>query len=124
MTVLLLALAGGLGAAARFVLDGAVTARTRTPFPRGTFLVNVAGSLLLGLVAGGHAAGALGPDVLLVAGTGFCGGFTTFSTATVDTVRLARDGEVRRALLNAVGTLVACVAAAAAGVGLAGTLLR
>lgn len=118
MTVLLLALAGGLGAAARFVLDGLVRARTSTPFPVGTFVVNVSGSLLLGLLAGAAAAGVLAPGTLLVAGTGFCGGFTTFSTAMVETARLAQDGDVRRALADALGTLAACVAAAAVGVGL------
>lgn len=122
MSVLLLALAGGLGAAARFVLDGLVRARTSTPFPRGTFLVNVTGSLLLGLLAGAGAAGLVPAGALLVGGTGFCGGFTTFSTAMVETVRLAQDGDVRRALLNAAGTLLACVTAAALGVGLLAAL--
>ncbi|QCB94688.1 fluoride efflux transporter FluC [Cellulomonas shaoxiangyii] len=118
MTVLLLALAGGLGAAARFVVDGLVRARTRTPFAWGTFVVNVCGSLLLGVLVGAGAAGLLAPVALLVAGTGFCGGFTTFSTAMVDSVRLAQDGDVRGAALSALGSLVVCVAAAAAGVGL------
>ncbi|MFS0705034.1 fluoride efflux transporter CrcB [Cellulomonas sp. 179-A 9B4 NHS] len=122
MTVLLLALAGGLGAAARFVVDGLVRGQVRTSFPWGTVLVNVSGSLLLGVLTGAAAAGAIGPTALVVAGTGFCGGFTTFSTATVETVRLAQDGEVRRAMLNAAGTLAACVAAAAAGVALGASL--
>ncbi|WP_136518356.1 MULTISPECIES: fluoride efflux transporter CrcB [Cellulomonas] len=123
MTVLLLALAGGLGAAARFVVDGLVRARTGDAFPWGTVLVNVTGSLLLGLLVGAHAAGVLGPDALLVAGTGFCGGFTTFSTAAVDTVRLAQDGRLRVAAAHAAGMLVVCVAAAAVGVALASALL-
>lgn len=116
MTLVLLALAGGLGAAARFVVDGLVRDRSRTPFPRGTFVVNVCGSLLLGLLAGAASARLLPADALLVAGTGFCGGFTTFSTASVETVRLLQDGDVRRAVPYALGTLLACVAAAALGV--------
>lgn len=123
MTALLLALAGGLGAAARFVVDGLVRARTGDAFPWGTVLVNVAGSLLLGLLVGAHAAGVLGPGALLVAGTGFCGGFTTFSTAAVDTVRLAQDGRLRVAAAHAGGTLAVCVVAAAAGVALAVAVL-
>ncbi|MFC8192609.1 fluoride efflux transporter CrcB [Cellulomonas sp. NPDC057328] len=122
MTVLLLALAGGLGAAARFVVDGLVRGRVRTSFPWGTVLVNVSGSLLLGVLTGAAAEGAVGPTALVLAGTGFCGGFTTFSTATVETVRMAQDGEVRRAVLNAGGTLATCVAAAAAGLALGAAL--
>jgi len=112
--VLWVALAGGLGAAARLVLDGAV--RQRVPgYPLGTLLVNLTGSLLLGLVAGLTAGAALPPAVQLVAGTGFLGGYTTFSTAGVETVRLAREGRWSAALLHGVGMLVGSVALAALG---------
>jgi CrcB protein len=115
--VLWVALAGGLGAVARLVLDGAV--RQRVPgHPLGTVLVNLTGSLLLGLVAGLAAGAALSPSVQLVAGTGFLGGYTTFSAASVETVRLVRDGRWSAALLHGLGMLVGSVALAALGWGL------
>lgn len=118
MTPLLVALGGGLGAAGRFVADGAVRARWRGAFPLATFLINVTGSLLIGLLNGAHLFHGFGSVWFVALSSGVCGGYTTFSTAMVETVRLARADEVRWAVLNAVGTLVACVAAAAVGVGL------
>jgi len=109
-------LAGALGALARFVVDGEVRRRRPSAFPWATFVVNVTGSLLLGVVTGavvGHGE----PSLLrTVVGTGFCGGYTTFSTAAVETVRLVQ----RRAPAAAVAYAASTVAAttAAAGVGL------
>lgn len=120
MAVLLVGLGGALGAAARFVLDGELRARRRGPFPWGTFVVNVLGSLLVGVVAGlilfTGAAESLAPWRLAVA-TGLCGGFTTFSTAMVETIRLAGTGRVRLAVVSVVGTLLATVSATAVGAG-------
>jgi fluoride exporter len=116
--IALLVLAGGLGSAARFVLDGAVRTRWPSQFPWGILVVNVLGSLLLGFLTGLVVGGA-DPRWRLVLGVGFCGGFTTFSTALVDTVRLARDGSVRLAVGNLLGTFVTTVVAAAFGLGLA-----
>lgn len=112
------ALAGGVGAAARFVVDGWVRSRWSRTFPLATLVVNVTGSFLAGLLTGVALAHDVGPDVLAVAATGFCGGYTTFSTVMVETVRLAQVRERWWAALNALGTLVSCVAAAAGGVGL------
>jgi fluoride exporter len=119
--VVMLALAGGLGAGARFVLDGAIRARGRTTLPVGTMLINVSGSLVLGLLAGLVLANRLPAEVQTVAGTGFLGGYTTFSTASVETVRLIQSGRPGTGLLNALGTMVLALAAAAGGlaVGLA-----
>lgn len=125
-TLLLVAMAGGLGAAARFVVDDAVRARTPgAAFPWATVVVNVSGSLVIGLVTGvllaaGDPAG-LEPWRLGVA-TGFCGGYTTFSTAMVETVRLARSGRRRPALANVLGTMALTLAAVVVGIGL-GVLL-
>ena len=116
--ILLLALAGGLGAAARFALDGAVRTRWPSEFPWGILLINVLGSFLLGFLTGLVLDGADGAW-RLVLGTGFCGGFTTFSTAMVDTVRLAQRGSLRSATLNLVGTLATTGLAAAFGLGIA-----
>ena len=111
--------AGGAGAVLRFVLDGVLSTRWRTPFPYATLLINVSGSLLLGVLTGLVLAEATSPSGATVLGAGFCGGFTTFSTVSYASVRLAREGRPGLSALNAMGTLVLCVAAAAAGLALA-----
>jgi CrcB protein len=116
MTVLLVALAGGLGAATRFVVDGLIRGRWSRVFPLATVLINVSGSALLGLLAGALAYRSMPSTAYVVAAVGFCGGYTTFSTAMVETVRLAQQGDYRRAVANALGTLVLAVGAAALGV--------
>ncbi len=113
-------LAGGAGALLRFVLDGVLSTRWRTPFPYAILLVNVSGSLLLGVLTGLVLDRGAFPSVATVLGTGFCGGFTTFSTVSYASVRLAREGRPGLGALNAIGSLVLCVAAAAAGLALAG----
>lgn len=113
-----LALGGGAGAALRYVLDVAVSSRWRRPFPLATFLINVSGSLALGLLVGWFYAGSAGPGWSLavsVIGTGLLGGYTTFSTASYDTLRLGREGRVGMALAYAVGTMVVTIIAAALG---------
>lgn len=116
VTVLWVALAGGLGAVVRLVLDGELRRRTGdTVLPVGTLAVNLSGSLLLGLVSG-LAAGALLPaSAALVLGGGFLGGYTTFSTAAVETVRLAAERRPGAALGHGVGMLAGAVLLAAAG---------
>ena len=111
MTPLLIAVAGGLGAASRLVVDGLVRSRVSATFPWATVLINVSGSFLLGLLVG------LGPSDrwLDVAGTGFLGGYTTFSTASLETAGLLLDRRPVAAVANGLGVLVACVAAAAGG---------
>lgn len=111
MTPLLIALAGGLGAAARLGVDVAARRHVPASFPWPTILVNVTGSFLLGLLVGLRA----GEDWLLVAGTGFLGGYTTFSTASVETAGLLLDRRPLAAVANGLGVLVACVAAASGG---------
>ncbi|MDN4598100.1 fluoride efflux transporter CrcB [Leifsonia virtsii] len=119
MTVLLViavGLAGGVGAVARLVLDGLLRARVRVSFPLGTTVINVTGSFLLGLVTGLALVHGLPPEWRAVLGTGFLGGYTTFSTASYETVRLAQQRRYRAALMNGVGMLA--LALAAAGLGL------
>ncbi len=115
MIVLWVALAGGLGAVARFGLDGLVRTRVSASFPLGTVVVNVTGSFVLGLVTGLTLAHAVPEELRLVVGTGFCGGYTTFSTASFETVRLVERRRTGLALLNGFGTLVATVCVAALG---------
>jgi fluoride exporter len=119
VTVLLLALAGGAGAGTRFVVDGLVRTRVRSALPLGTIAINISGSFLLGLLAGAVLHRGVAEELQLILGTGFLGGYTTFSTASVETVRLVQAGRSRLALVNALGTLAAAAAAAAAGLALA-----
>lgn len=113
-TVLLLALLGGVGAAARYLVDDLISRSRTGRFPLATLVVNVSGSFLIGVLAATVGSGS--PATFAVLATGFCGGYTTFSTATVEAVRLAREGAWRPALLVAAGTLVLCTGAAALGV--------
>lgn len=122
VTILLLGLAGGLGAGTRFVVDGLVRARVRTALPMGTIIINITGSFLLGLLAGAVIAHAAPPELQAIAGTGFLGGYTTFSTASFETVRLIQSRRTGLALLNGIGTAAAAVGAAAAGLALASLL--
>jgi CrcB protein len=111
MTTLLMALAGGLGAGTRYSLDAWMRPRVSTSLPWSTHLINATGSLLLGLIVG------LGVDDSwhTTAGVGLLGGYTTFSTASVETVHLAIDRRYGAAFANAIGMLVVSVAAAALG---------
>ncbi len=114
LELLVVAVGGGIGAALRFLLDGVV--KPRVPgFPVATLLINVSGSLVLGIVTGAGQAGALPLPVVAVLGTGMMGGYTTFSTASVETVQLLRSGKPRLAVLNGLGMLVVSVGAAALG---------
>ena len=112
-------LAGSLGALARFQADGAIRARTSSLLPTGTIAINLSGSFLLGVLTGLVIFHAAPSTLTLVAGTGFCGGYTTFSTASFETVRLAQQGQLRQAVTTAMATLVGALAAASAGMALA-----
>lgn len=117
-----LVVGGGLGAGARYLLDGRVMRGRTGVFPVGILLVNVSGSFLLGLLTGlGSAAP---PAWAAIAGVGVLGGFTTFSTVSVETVLLARRGRRDWAWLNLVGTALACIVAASLGLLLGGLLPR
>ena len=120
MNLVLMALLGGLGAVCRFMLDAALRRRVPGAFPLGTLLVNVLGSFLLGLLTGAVVSQRLDPDVRLVLGTGFCGGFTTFSTASLEVVRLVRSGRAGLALAYLLGGAIACLAAAGLALAITG----
>ena len=116
--VILVALAGGLGAACRYVLDYAITQRMRGVVPWGTWTVNVTGSLGLGLLAGLTLRFSVPTDVTLIIGGGFLGAYTTFSTWMYESLRLIEEGAWRVALVNLVGSVITGGAAAAIGLGM------
>jgi CrcB protein len=111
-------LLGGVGALGRFLLDAAVSLRMGRQFPVGTLAVNASGAFLLGLLAGVG----VGGHAMLLAGTATLGSYTTFSTWMLESHRLGEDGELRLALANLAVSLLAGVAAAAAGRALGGAL--
>ncbi|MBD7919836.1 CrcB family protein [Cellulomonas sp. Sa3CUA2] len=130
--IVAVALAGGLGAASRLLVDTGVSGRTRAAarrgrtgargagpqVPLGTLVVNVTACLLLGALTGwllGHPGQ---DDLRAVLAVGFLGGYSTFSTASVEAVRLLLAGRGAAAALHALGMLVACVAATTAGLAL------
>lgn len=88
MIVLWLSLAGGLGALSRFITDGLIRTVVGRQFPWATILINVSGSLVLGILTGLVLYHHGNEDIKLILGTGFCGGYTTFSTASFEAVRL------------------------------------
>lgn len=115
--LLAVALAGGVGAVLRYLVDNALPAHWKARFPWGTFVVNVTGSFAIGVLVGLTA-----PDDAMrtIAGVGLLGGYTTFSTASLETVRLLGQRRGWATLANGFGMLIACVAAAVVGLALAG----
>jgi CrcB protein len=112
---LVVGLTGALGATVRFVLDGEIRRRLPSTFPFATAFINISGSFLLGVVAGLVLFHQLPDTLRLLVGVGFCGGYTTFSTANAETVRLAQQGRVLLAVANALGPLVLSLLACGAG---------
>ena len=111
-------LAGGVGAVARFALDGTVARRVVSEFPLGTLVVNLSGTFTLGVLVGAT----VDADAYRVAGTGLLGGYTTFSTWMFESQRLGEDGELALAVLNFAVSLTLGLVAVWAGRHL-GTLL-
>ena len=116
--VLLVALGAAVGAPLRYLADRMVQSRHDSLFPWGTFTVNITGSALLGFLAALPA----GHGTMVLAGTGFCGALTTYSTLGYETLRLAEDGARTYAVFNAVASVAAGLGAAYCGMALAQAL--
>lgn len=112
---LLLAFAGGLGAGVRFVVDGLIRSKVKTAFPWPTAIINMSGSLILGILTGLLVSKIASSDVSAVIGTGFLGGYTTFSTASYETVQLIKQKRYSTVVAYSVGILMVCVALAYVG---------
>jgi len=120
-TYIIVLVGGGTGALARYVLGTAIMQRYGGPFPLGTFVINISGSFLIGLLMT-MLTERLQPHpywrLLLV--VGFLGGYTTFSSFEYETLQAARDGSKWLALLNVVGSVVVGYVAVWLGMLLAG----
>lgn len=118
-------LGAAIGGPMRFFISGWVGRRIGETFPWGTFVVNVSGAFAIGCVAAFAAAHSVANTASpwLFAVTGILGSYTTVSSFSLQTLALVRDGERARALGNAAGSLVLCIASATAGFALVTALL-
>ncbi|EME59790.1 fluoride efflux transporter CrcB [Amycolatopsis decaplanina] len=119
MTVLFVALGGGLGAILRYLTDRRVQAWRNSAFPWGTLTVNVVGSAILGVLTGWASHGGQPDQVRALLAVGFCGGLTTFSTFGYETLRLFTEKARLYAVVNVCVTVLAGLTAATAGLLLA-----
>lgn len=117
---LLVALAGGVGAVLRALLIHHIGVRRTDPLPLGTLLVNASGSLVLGVLTGLALYHGLGSRAMAVVGVGLCGGYTTWSTASWESIHLLHTGHRPRSFVYTFGGLAACLLGAGAGIGLMG----
>ncbi|MEV0779604.1 fluoride efflux transporter CrcB [Streptomyces sp. NPDC050433] len=111
MNWLLVVVGGAVGAPLRYLTDRTVQSWHQTLFPWGTFAVNVAGSLVLGVLAGA----AVSSATYALVGTGLCGALTTYSTFSYETLRLAERGKPLVAGAYAAGSLLVGLGAVWAG---------
>lgn len=114
LVVLGVAVAGGIGSALRYLTDTVLPRSETHPFPWGTIVVNVLGSFVLGFLSGAVSSW-LPESWVTILASGLLGGYTTFSAASLDTVRLIFERRWGGALFNGFGVLIGCVAAATLG---------
>ena len=108
LNIFLIAIGGALGSVARYLLSTFVLRATGTLFPLGTFVVNVVGCLVFGLIAGAAIERVqLAPGLRLFLLTGILGGFTTFSSYAFESLGLLQDGQFAAALINILGQVFA-----------------
>ena len=119
----LVAVAGGLGAASRLLLDGIIRTRVSGRLPWATILINVTGSLALGFLAGLAVGNLVSDASYAIVGAGFLGGYTTFSTASFETVRLLQERKWLSSALNGLGVIVTTTLVAGLGMWI-GAIIR
>jgi CrcB protein len=111
---LLIGLGGALGSMLRYFLNGVISNRLGETFPWGTLAINVTGSFVIGVIATLTGTGGrwfASPETRFFLMTGICGGYTTFSSFSLQTLNLAQDGEWLQAGGNVVGSVVLCLVA-------------
>lgn len=118
MMYLWVAIGGALGSVTRFALANAMAVAVGSEFPWGTLLINVLGSFVIsffGMLTGTSQRFAVSQEVRVFVTVGLCGGFTTFSSFSVQTIELARTGQPGRAGLYVAASVILCLAACALG---------
>lgn len=105
---------GAAGAISRYLL-GLIPVYTYMNFPVGTMLINLTGAFCIGFIAGVAPTGNLTARQILLLKTGFCGGFTTFSTFSLETLTLMEQGRMLLAGTYAIGSVLVCLAGVMAG---------
>lgn len=115
-------LAGAFGAVARYVLGRFIAERVTSQYPVGTFLINVTGAFVIGLLFALVVHRLMSPTLQLILATGFLGGYTTFSTMSWEGVQLARGGSTRSSLIYLGGSMLAGLVAAFLGILVGGGL--
>jgi CrcB protein len=119
------AVGGAIGSVARYALANAMTLAVGAAFPWGTLLINIIGSFVIsffGVLTGMNARFPMPAEARIFVTVGLCGGFTTFSAFSLQTVELARTGHPVRAVLYVAASAALCIIACAAGYASAATL--
>jgi fluoride exporter len=113
----LIGLGGGIGSIARYLCQKWFSENYPQPFPWGTFIVNLSGCFLIGIIyAATEKTSVLSPQLRLLLITGFCGGFTTFSTFAFENMNLLRTGDTIYFLIYTIGSVVLGICAVFAGI--------
>lgn len=118
--VVIISFAGAFGALSRYLLGRFIAERARTQFPLGTFVINISGAFVIGLLFALVAHKHMSPAVQLTLATGFLGGYTTFSTMSWESMQLVRGGSTPLSLLYLGGSMLLGLMAAALGILLGG----
>lgn len=118
------AIGGAVGTVARYLLTLVIQSRAGAGFPVATLLINVTGSVLLGfLMRFGLDTASASPEMRLLLTTGFCGGYTTFSTFSYETARLIEDGQWQRGVAYIAASVIVSLGGTFIGFALARSLL-
>ena len=118
------AIGAALGGLARFYLADVIQHRAGIDFPAGTLVINITGSFLIGFfLRYALQSAVIGPEMRIFLTTGFCGGYTTFSTFSYETITLLQDGEYGRASLYVGSSVAFALAATVLGIAAANWLL-
>jgi CrcB protein len=122
MILFLIALGGAVGSALRYLIGGAIQRSSASGFPVGTMFVNVAGCFLIGVFVRYLLNMQTSAELRALLVVGFCGGFTTFSTFSFETVGLIEGGEYGRAATYVLASVVVCLMATFAGMAAVGAI--